>query len=210
MAVAALILGGFAVLGTALVGLTFTGTREIIAENERQALLANLNALVPPERYTNDVTEDSIQVTDPELLGSSEPVTVYRAFRGNQPVALFATPIAPDGYGGPIKLLVGVYPDGTLAGVRTLAHRETPGLGDAIDTARSDWMLSFSGKSLSQPGLEKWAVRRDGGDFDQFTGATITPRAVVKAVRNFLVYFTRHREQLFLARSSTTTPEGSP
>ena len=142
MLIAAIILSGFAVIGTGLVALTFTSTQDIIAENERQALLANLNALVPPDRYDNRIEEDIIKISD-SRLGSKEPVTIYRAYQQNQPVALFATAVAPDGYAGPIKLLIGVYADGTLAGVRVLSHQETPGLGDAIDHTRSDWVLSF-------------------------------------------------------------------
>ena len=204
MGIAALILSGFAIVGTGLVALTYTSTKDIIAENERQALLANLNAVVPPEQYNNAVTEDTIQVSDPALLGTPEPVTIYRAYKGAQPVAVFATPVAPDGYTGPIRLLIGVYADGTLAGVRVLSHKETPGLGDAIDITRSDWVLSFAGKSLGDPDREKWKVKKDGGAFDQFTGATITPRAVVKAVRNFLIFFEKHKEKLFRARSLST------
>jgi electron transport complex protein RnfG len=207
MGKAALILGGFAIVGTTLVALTFTGTKAIIAQNEQDALLKHLHALVPADRYDNQLSEDTIQVTDSEALGTSEPVPVYRARKQGQPVALFATPVAPDGYSGPIRLLIGVYADGTLAGVRVLNHQETPGLGDAIELGRSNWILSFTGQSLGNPASEDWAVTKDGGAFDQFTGATITPRAVVKAVHNFLVYFETHRERLF-AVTHSTNPEG--
>jgi len=203
MAIGACILAGFAIAGTGLVALTYTATQGRIAANEQAALLANLNALVPPERYDNDVTEDYIQVIAPEFLGTSEPVTIYRAYRGTQPVALFATPTAPDGYSGPIKLLIGVYADGTLAGVRVLRHKETPGLGDAIEIERSDWIRTFEDRSLGNPPLKHWQVRKDGGVFDQFTGATITPRAVVQAVKKFLLYFQHNRNQLFIAERVT-------
>lgn len=196
MGIAALILTGFAVIGTGLVAFTHTVTAERIAENERQALLANLNMLVPADRYDNAVTKDVRYITDP-AFGTAEPVPVYRAYKAGQPVALFATPVAPDGYSGDIRLLIGMYADGTLAGIRVLAHKETPGLGDGIEASRSDWILQFAGKSLSNPEPSGWAVKKDGGHFDQFTGATITPRAVVKATRRFLEYFATHREQLF-------------
>lgn len=202
MGIAALILSGFAVVGTGLVALTYTGTKDLIAANERAALLANLNALVPPERYDNRVTEDTLQIKDPRWLGTGEPVTLFRAYKDDQPVALFGTPVAPDGYGGPIKLLVGVYADGTLAGVRVLSHKETPGLGDAIESTRSDWILTFADKSLDNSEIENWKVKKDGGVFDQFTGATITPRAIVEAVRKFLVYFDKHKERLFASPRS--------
>lgn len=204
MILAAWVLGIFAVLGTGLVALTFNATEERIAANERAALLANLNALVPADRYDNALTEDSVQVVDPALLGTSEPVTVYRAYRDGKPVAVLGAPVAPDGYSGSIRLLVGVYADGTLAGVRVLAHHETPGLGDAIDVSRSDWILGFADKSLERPTEAGWGVKKDGGIFDQFTGATITPRAVVKAVHRFLLYFRQHRDKLF----AKSTPGG--
>ncbi|MDS4019631.1 MAG: electron transport complex subunit RsxG [Candidatus Competibacter sp.] len=203
MAVAALILTGFAVVGTGLVAVTYTSTRDIIAEAQRAALEASLNQLVPPDRYDNRITEDRIEVVAPEWLGTGEPVTVYRARKNGRPVALFATPVAPDGYSGPIQLLVGVYIDGTLAGVRVLSHKETPGLGDGIDEKRSPWILAFDGKSLDNPRPDGWKVKKDGGVFDQFTGATITPRAVVKATRKFLEYVRTHQAQLFAPAGAT-------
>jgi len=197
MGIAALILSGFAVVGTGLVAVTYTSTRDIIAEAQRKALEASLNQLVPADRYDNRVTEDRIEVVAPAWLGTDQPVTVYRARKNGQPVALFATPVAPDGYSGPIQLLVGVYADGTLAGARVLAHKETPGLGDGIDEKRSPWILAFAGKSLENPRPDGWKVKKDGGAFDQFTGATVTPRAVVKATRKFLEYAQTHQAQLF-------------
>lgn len=207
MGVAALILTGFAIVGTGLVVVTYSGTKDIIAEAQRAALEASLNQLVPADRYDNRVTEDRIEVVAPEWLGTDQPVAVYRARRNGQPVALFATPVAPDGYSGPIQLLVGVYADGALAGVRVLAHKETPGLGDGIEEKRSPWILAFAGKSLESPQSERWKVKKDGGVFDQFTGATITPRAVVKATRKFLEYVRTHREQLFAPAGATTVKE---
>lgn len=202
MGVAALILIGFATVGTGLVAITYNGAKDIIAEAQRAALEANLNQLVPADRYDNRITEDRIEVVAPEWLGTSQPVAVYRARKDGRPVALFATPTAPDGYSGPIHLLIGVYADGELAGVRVLAHKETPGLGDGIEEKRSPWILSFTGKSLNNPPPEGWKVKRDGGVFDQFTGATITPRAIVKATRKFLEYAQTHREALFAPASA--------
>ncbi len=111
--------------------------------------------------------------------------------------------VAPDGYSGNIRLLVGVQADDTLSGVRVVAHRETPGLGDAIDEQRSDWVYGFDGKSLGNPPLAKWAVRKDGGHFDQLTGATITPRAIVRAVRRTLLYYRANREALYATAANT-------
>jgi len=200
---AAAILAGFAVIGALLVAITWQSTEERIAENERAFLLRSLTDVLPEGAYDNAVHDDAITVTDPVLLGTDDPVTVYRARRDGQPVAVVLTPVAPGGYSGPIRLLVGVLEDGTLSGVRVVAHRETPGLGDKIEVERDDWILDFTGRRLGRPPLEQWAVRRDGGVFDQFTGATITARAVVSAVRDALIYFEANRDRLF------STPAGT-
>ncbi|WP_232023903.1 electron transport complex subunit RsxG [Sulfurivermis fontis] len=197
MLLSASLLGLFAVLGTALVTFTYESTHERIAQNERNVLLRSLHALIPPERHDNDLVSDSIAVTDAALLGSPLPQQVYRARQGGAPVALALTAVAPDGYSGDINLLIAINHDGSLAGVRVTAHRETPGLGDKVDVARTDWVHAFAGRSLSNPPPEKWKVKKDGGVFDQFTGATVTPRAVVKAVRNALDYYQQHRDTLF-------------
>ena len=138
----------FAIVGTALVAYTFDNTRERIAANERAVLLRKLHNLISPEQHDNILLEDTLTVTDKSLLGSSDPVTVYRARKAGQPVALVIAPIAPDGYSGAIKLLVGINVDGTLSGVRVVGHRETPGLGDAIEESRSEWIHKFDQSSL--------------------------------------------------------------
>ena len=203
--ITAVILGLFAITGTTLVAFTYDRTLDRIAANEREALMSKLNVLVPHDRYDNMLFEDTLQVRDRKLLGTTEPVTVYRARLDGKPVALVMTPVAPDGYSGSIKLLVGINADGTLTGVRVSAHRETPGLGDAIEEERSDWIYGFDGKSLDNPPLERWRVKRDGGAFDQLTGATITPRAIVKAVKKTLLYYREHRADLF----ADAPPSGS-
>jgi electron transport complex protein RnfG len=195
--VTAVTLGLFATAGSGLVALTEQSTRARIAENERKALLETLYTIVDPADLDNDLLADTTRVGDPDLLGTRQPVTVYRARKQGKPVAAVLTPVAPDGYVGRINLLVGVRYDGTISGVRVLQHKETPGLGDGIDAKHSDWILSFDGRSLGNPTKEEWAVKRDGGVFDQFTGATITPRAVVTAVHKALMYFSAHRDGLF-------------
>jgi electron transport complex protein RnfG len=187
----------FAVIGSGLVSFTFDSTAERIADNQRKALLKSLNELVPSDRYDNDIFADTLYVNSRELLGTDDPVPVYRARKNGWPVAAVLAAVAPDGYSGAIRLLVAVNLDGTLAGVRVVQHRETPGLGDAIEAERSDWILGFKGKSLTNPLKKGWKVKRDGGTFDQFTGATITPRAVVKAVHKALLYFQLHAHSLF-------------
>lgn len=196
---AAGILAGFAVFGALLVAVTWDSTEKRIADNERAFLLRSLADVLPENGYDNAVHEDVISVTAATLLGTTAPVSIYRARLRNRPVAVVMTPVAPGGYSGPIKLMVGVLADGTVSGVRVVAHRETPGLGDKIELERNDWILGFDGRSLGQPPRERWAVRRDEGVFDQFTGATITARAVVSAVRDALLYFEAHRDLLFAA-----------
>lgn len=190
----ALVLGLFAVAGTSLVGLTEEVTRDRIAANERQALLHNLNQVLPAASHDNDIPNDTIQFQVPELGGN---VTVYRARLKGQPKAAVFTTVAPEGYAGPIKLLVGVGMDGRLTGVRVISHKETPGLGDLIELEKSDWVLDFAGKSLGDPAPQQWRVKKDGGVFDQFTGATITPRTVVKSVYSTLTWFQAHRDEIF-------------
>ncbi|MDX9740561.1 MAG: electron transport complex subunit RsxG [Gammaproteobacteria bacterium] len=197
MLATAALLTGFAVAGTAIVAVTRHSTSDIIAENQRQELLRTLSEVVPPELYDNDPVEDVISVRDRQMLGSNKPIAVYRARRDGEPVAVMLTPVAPDGYSGDIGLLVAIdCARATLLGVRILWHKETPGLGDWIETEKSDWVYSFTGHSLTDPDELGWRVEKDGGIFDQVTGATITPRAIVKAVYNTLQYYHRHREEL--------------
>ncbi|MCH8105132.1 MAG: electron transport complex subunit RsxG [Proteobacteria bacterium] len=187
----------FAVIGTTFVAVTEDSTREKIAENERRVLLRNLYALLPPAKLDNDIATDTLTVPASVLLGTESPSLVYRARLQGEPVALIFNSIALNGYSGRIHLLVGIYLDGSLAGVRVVKHAETPGLGDAIETQKSDWILDFDKRSLagSRPGA--WKVKRDGGVFDQFTGATITPRAVVEAVKNTLLYYQQNAKTLY-------------
>ena len=130
---------------------------------------------------------------------SLDDVVVYRVYSQDEPVAALFAVTARDGYSGPIRILVGVQYDGTVTGIRILKHRETPGLGDKIVSTRSDWVFQFDGLSLGNPELERWALKRDGGQFDQLTGASVTPRAVIKATRETLIYFAARRDEIFAA-----------
>ncbi len=187
----------FAVGGTTLVALTEYNTSAAIAENERQLLLRNLYALLPRDSLDNDIATDTLELPAAELLGTSEPSTAYRARLGGEPVAVVINSIANNGYSGKIHLLVGIYVDGRLAGVRVVKHAETPGLGDAVEVRKSPWIRGFDGKSLEDPQADGWRVKRDGGEFDQFTGATITPRAVVGAVHKTLLYYRDNADMIF-------------
>ncbi len=205
--VTALLLVAFAVVGVGLVAATQSLTAERIEKNEKRALMRKLTQIVPEARIDNDLTRDTIRIEAASRLGTDAPSTAYVGRRDGEPVAIIFTPVAPDGYNGNIHLLVGVNVDGSIAGVRVVKHRETPGLGDVIEARKSDWIRAFAGKSLDNPDEKGWAVKRDGGEFDQFTGATITPRAVVNAVHNTLLYFEANRQRL-LAKAERAQESG--
>jgi electron transport complex protein RnfG len=192
-----LVLAGFAVGATSIVAVTEAYTHDKIIENERQTLLSAINALVDSSEYNNDILTDVITLPKTQQLATKEETRVYRARQNGVPVAAVFTSIAPNGYSGSIKLLVGVYHDGTLAGVRVINHKETPGLGDKINENKTNWILKFKGLSLTNPADSQWTIKKDGGEFDQFTGATITPRAVVTAVKKSLQFFEQNRDELF-------------
>ncbi|MEF8793472.1 electron transport complex subunit RsxG [Thiohalorhabdus sp.] len=192
------ILALIAVVGAGLLAGTKQVTEPVIQANLRADRLKQLSELIPPERFDNELLRDTLEVTDAAYLGTSEAVTVYRARKDGEPVALAFRVIAPDGYNGRIELLVAIWSDGELAGVRAINHAETPGLGDQIETGKNDWITQFAGHSLDNPPPEDWKVQKDGGTFDQITGATITSRAVVKAVRRALKFYElRDPEALF-------------
>lgn len=199
-----LLLGLIALLGTGLLAGVNELTHERILEQEKLRVLRELNEIVPVDSYDNDLLADRTEIEDPAFFHHPDPVTVYRARMDGRAVAVLMIVTAPNGYNGDIRLIVGIDAGGTVLGVRVVAHRETPGLGDPIETGKSDWVLGFAGKSLRNPESAGWAVKRDGGEFDQFTGATITPRAVVGAVHKALLYFAANRQSLF----STGTEQG--
>lgn len=188
------LLGGFAMLAIFLLALTYEATREQIGVQEKRLLEDQLHQLLVPGSYDNDPTADVLEIPGKD---KNDHLTVYRARLRGEPVAALIRTIAPDGYSGSIQLLVGIRHDGTLLGVRALSHRETPGLGDEIDLRRSDWILGFNNRSLYNPQPDGWAVKKDGGEFDTFTGATITPRAVVREIRDTLLYYRDHQASLF-------------
>lgn len=195
----ALLLGSCALLAVALLAGVHSVTRERIAAQQLHAQLAALHLVLPPSLYDNDPIVDRIDVLAPAWLGSAEPLRVWRARRDGNDTALVLEAVAPDGYSGPIGLLIGVRADGTLNGVRVTAHQETPGLGDKLEAGKSDWITRLTGRSLRDPVLSRWRVRRDGGEFDQFAGATVTPRALLAAVRRALLYVQAHGDELYRA-----------
>lgn len=207
MLISASVLGIFAIVGTAMVAFTNNSTLDQVAYNKRQYTLNKLHEIISPKAHDNDLERDTLLVTDP-LLGTNHPMRVYRARKQGKPVAAIIQSIAPDGYSGNIEMLVGIRADGTLLGVRVVDHQETPGLGDAIDIRKSNWILQFNNRSLKNPEPINWKVKRDGGAFDQITSATISSRAVTKAVYNTLQYFKEHHQELF--NQGTVQSRGTP
>jgi Na+-translocating ferredoxin:NAD+ oxidoreductase subunit G len=185
----------FAIACTALIAFVDFLTKDIIIEQEQQQLVLTLSSIIDPNKHDNSITQTCIIVEDNQL--GSSPQKAYLATNKNIPVAAAITTTAPDGYNGNIFLLVAINIDGTISGVRTIKHQETPGLGDKIELRKSQWILDFNGKEILEEKDNRWAVAKDDGMFDQFTGATITPRAVVNAVKRTTMYFNQHKAQLF-------------
>jgi len=191
------ILTAFAVVGTALLAATYLVTRPIIAETEKQAKLALIAQILPATLYDNDLLKDSALLPPVRELGNSEPTPVYRAVKEGKPSAAVLEVIAPDGYSGKIRMIVAIKADGEVSGVRVVTHNETPGLGDYIEIAKNSWIRIFEGKSLSKFTDQEWKVKKDSGKFEHMAGATVTPRAVVKAVHKSLKYFATNQDRIF-------------
>lgn len=204
-----LVLGTFAIATTGLVVATQLSTADRIEEQHRLALEKTLAEVLPAGGYDNPLGSDTLTLAPDPLLGTSKPAVAYIARLGDVREAVVFQSVAPEGYGGSINLLVGVDKHGNITGVRAMTpHAETPGLGDKIELKKSPWILGFNGKSLSDPDESRWAVKKDGGAFDALTGATITPRAVVSAVKNTLLYARQHQATLFAPATTTgATPD---
>ncbi|RDV25179.1 electron transport complex subunit RsxG [Alteromonas aestuariivivens] len=196
----ALMLGAFAIVTTAMIGLTHSGTEQRILVQQQKNLLRVLNEVVPENYHDNVLFEDCTVISAPEL-GPLPGRKIYRARLNGQDNALAIEATAPDGYSGNIHMVIGVDTGLNVLGVRVVEHKETPGLGDKIELAVSDWIHSFSGKSFDAAKQTLWQVKKDGGQFDQFTGATITPRAVVGAVRRALLFAQENSSVLFEAKN---------
>lgn len=192
-------LAAIAAICTALVAFTYQLTHARIAANEQAWLEQSLQPALAGLSFDSGIIDSKLTIPAPHGLPGSEDALVYRVYSDGNPVAALFVVNAREGYTGPIRLLVGIDIDGRVTGVHVLAHRETPGLGDLVETSKSDWAKQFNGRSLGDPVASDWAIRRDGGTFDQVTGASVTPRAIVKAVRETLEYFSANREALFAA-----------
>jgi len=192
----------FAVVTAGIIAVTQTLTADRIQDNVDAAKSKALYEILPPDTHDNILLNDTVIITDSTLVADEDEGEAFVARKDGKAIAVILPAIAPNGYTGKIHSIVGIFADGSVAGVRVLQHRETPGLGDKVELKKSPWILSYNGKSLSDPGTQGWNVKKDGGEFDQFTGATITPRAVVKSVHAALEYFNENRDTLLAVKSA--------
>lgn len=183
-------------------------SRDRIALNERIELLESLQTVMDRDLLGSTQTVE-LEVSDPELLGTRETLSAFIMLDRLEPKAVVLTSVAPDGYNAPIRLLIGIRLDGSISGVRVVDHRETPGLGDAIESEKSGWILQFNNATLDSPKESDWQVEKDGGVFDSLTGATVTPRAIVQAVHASLIYFARERDSLLAAAIGKAVSESN-
>jgi electron transport complex protein RnfG len=187
----------FAFIGTAMLAYVFGITRAPIEVSEREARLALFKQILPVNTYDNDLLKESVKIAPNDLLGNRLNSEANIAKLNGKTAGVILEAIAHDGYSGDIKLLIAIRADGSISGVRVLAHKETPGLGDYIDIGHGNWIKLFDDESVNKTPLEKWQVKKDGGKFDYMVGATITPRAVVKAVQKSLQFFEMNKKTLF-------------
>ena len=193
----AAIMLAFAFIGTLLLASVFDVTRAPIEASEKAARLSLFKEILPAENYDNDLLASQVTIAPNALLGNRLPSIVNVAKQQQQTAGVILEAIAHDGYSGDIKLLIAIRADGSISGVRVLAHKETPGLGDYIDIAHGNWIKLFDNESLEKTAAEKWQVKKDGGQYDYMVGATITPRAVVKAVKQALQFYQQNKQTLF-------------
>jgi electron transport complex protein RnfG len=193
----AAIMLAFAFIGTLLLASVFDVTRAPIEASEKAARLSLFKEILPAENYDNDLLASQVTIAPNALLGNRLPSIANVAKQQQQTAGVILEAIAHDGYSGDIKLLIAIRADGSISGVRVLAHKETPGLGDYIDIAHGNWIKLFDNESLEKTAAEQWQVKKDGGQYDYMVGATITPRAVVKAVKQALQFYQQNKQTLF-------------
>ncbi len=198
----AITLVAFAFVGTAMLAYVFDITRAPIEASEKEARLALFKQILPESTYNNDLLKEIVAIEPNEYLGNRLPAVANIAKLNNKTAGVILEAIAHDGYSGDIKLLIAIRADGSVGGVRVLAHKETPGLGDYIDIARGNWIKLFDDESVNKTPPVQWQVKKDGGKFDYMVGATITPRAVVKAVFKALQFYDLNKQTLFAVENN--------
>ena len=187
----------FSLLASTALSISYFVTKTPIEESDARAKRIFLNQVIPSNLYDNNLVKDTISVEPNPLIGNKKNIDIYRAKKNNQVIAVIIETIAPDGYSGEIKTLVGIDQEDKILGVRVITHKETPGLGDYIEIEKSQWIKNFDLRSLDKMTEKEWAVRKDGGDFDYVSGATITPRAVIKSTYKSLLYAKENKKRLF-------------
>ncbi len=192
----ALLLGVFSLICTALIALTFLSTEEKIDIQKKNAALKALLEIVPEDQHDNDLLQDKIVFFE-KNLGHRKEQLLFLAKKDNKPSVLIYPVTARDGYSGDIDFIIGInINNSSIAGIRIINHKETPGLGDKVELRKSDWVLSFNDKSLKNPTPLYWKVKKEGGEFDAFTGATITPRAIINATKKLLDFHEENAKPL--------------
>lgn len=187
----------FSLLASTALSISYFVTKTPIEESDAKAKRTFLNQVIPSNLYDNNLVKDTISVEPSPLIGNKKNIDVYRAKKNNQVIAVIIETIAPDGYSGEIKTLVGIDREDKILGVRVIIHKETPGLGDYIEIEKSQWIKNFDLKSLGKMAEKEWAVKKDGGSFDYVSGATITSRAVIKSTYKSLLYVKENKKRLF-------------
>ena len=198
----AAILFVFVIFFTGLLSAAYLWTRPAIEASAAEEKMKLVDEVLPRADYDNDLLKDTVTLPPSPDLALAEPSTAYIARKGGQPAALVFEAVAPDGYSGRIRLILAVRADGSVAGVRVTQHKETPGLGDYIEPKKDKnktqpWIGQFVGRSLANTAEKAWRVRKDGGEIEYRAGATVTPRAVTKAVHNAVRWADSRRDQLF-------------
>jgi len=199
----------FAIITAGLIALTQVVTKDKILEQVAQARTKALLEIVPAGEFDNNLLDNMFWLEAEAELGLKEAGEAFVALQQGQPRYFILPLVAPDGYTAPIRLIMSIDLSGTIIGLRVIEHKETPGLGDKIDIKKSDWVRLFEGRSLENTPESAWSVKKDGGEFDQLTGATITPRAIVQAVYKGLQYFKEHQAELLVAAGFTGALEQS-
>lgn len=201
----AVILFVFVIVFTGLLAGAYLWTKPALEASAAEEKMKLVNEVLPRDSYDNDLLKDTVTLPADPLLGTDEPTVAYRARKGSQPVALVLEAVAPDGYAGKIRLIIAVGADGAIVGVRVTQHKETPGLGDYIEPKKDKnkerpWITQFNGHAYATTTDKEWKVKKDGGQFDFNAGATVTPRAIVKAVRKATRYVAENQTQLYASK----------
>ena len=204
----AAILFVFVILFTGILSAAYLWTKPAIEASAAEEKMKLVDEVLPRAEYDNALLSDTLTLPPTPQLGLDEPSTLYRARMSGKPVALVFDAVAPDGYAGKVRLLIALRADGAVAGVRVTRHKETPGLGDYVEVKKDKnkarpWITQFTGMSLAQVADSEWKLKKDGGRIDYYAGATVTPRAVSKAILKAVKWATAHHDQIFAETGAT-------